>query len=482
MLSRRSLLVGALAAYPAFHAGGLRAKTAKVDVVVIGAGMSGLNAAHVLAGEGARVIVLEAGGRVGGRAYTADHIEGRPELGASQIGPFYARVRDVCQQLGVKLLPGSNINAPFAFSVQGALIGNDQWESHALNDTVGWERGLAPSVLLGAYLERFAPFDSTNDWLQPDAEQYDIAVDRWLRDKGVSPGALRLMNQGLAPFDLSRTSLLRLLQESTRGRLLSGTDVGSGKDRFERAAVTSARIEGGTSRLAEAMAERLGDVVKLQSPVAYIENKKASVEIRCLDGARYEADFAVAAAPFGSLRRVTFDPPLRGNQAEAVSQMPYANNTQVHMRLKGTPFWEQDGLDASIWSDGALNMVRQPIGYDGSRDRLLAICVGQKGNRLDQLPPKERGEFVIREIERIRPSTIGKLEVTGVHSWGRYLYVHGCGHSYHPGQMKRFIHDMIEPHGRVHFAGEHTRRAEIGMESAMESGERAALEILLQLP
>jgi monoamine oxidase len=30
----------------------------------------------------------------------------------------------------------------------------------------------------------------------------------------------------------------------------------------------------------------------------------------------------------------------------------------------------------------------------------------------------------------------------------------------------------------LHFAGEHTRRLEIGMESAMESGERAAFEIL----
>ena len=37
---------------------------------------------------------------------------------------------------------------------------------------------------------------------------------------------------------------------------------------------------------------------------------------------------------------------------------------------------------------------------------------------------------------------------------------------------------MIRPHRRLHFAGEHTRRLEIGMEAAMESGERAALEIL----
>ena len=40
---------------------------------------------------------------------------------------------------------------------------------------------------------------------------------------------------------------------------------------------------------------------------------------------------------------------------------------------------------------------------------------------------------------------------------------------------------MTKPHERLHFAGEHTRRLEVGMESAMETGERAALEILERL-
>jgi monoamine oxidase len=47
-----------------------------------------------------------------------------------------------------------------------------------------------------------------------------------------------------------------------------------------------------------------------------------------------------------------------------------------------------------------------------------------------------------------------------------------------PGQITAFGREMILPHGRLHFAGEHTRRLDYGMEAAMESGERAALEIL----
>ena len=470
-LSRRSVIGAAIGAYPALKFSGLVRAAENAEVIVIGGGFSGLNAAMVLADEGVKVTVLEGSNRVGGRAYTGDHIYGKPELGASQIGPYYARVRYVSERLGVELAPGSNINAPFAYSVGGELIAKEAWASHPRNNTVGKERELLPSTLLGYYLEKYNPFSGLDDWLQPDAVQYDVPLREWLIARGASPGALRLMN-------LSRVSLLTLLQETTRGQLLSGTDDDSGKDRFERAALTSAHVVGGTSRLPEAMAAHLGDAVRVSSPVGYINSGRSGVEVTCLDGRRYAADFAIAAAPFRALRRITIDPPLAGHQAEAVMRMPYANNSQVHLRIKGAPFWEQDELDASLWTDGPLNMVRQPLAYDGSRDRLVAVTGGQKGDRLDQLPPKARGEFVIAEIERLRPSTKGKLEVTGVHSWAQHPFVFGCRHSYGPGEMRRFMHDMIKPHDRVHFAGEHTRRLEIGMESAMESGERAALEIL----
>jgi monoamine oxidase len=37
---------------------------------------------------------------------------------------------------------------------------------------------------------------------------------------------------------------------------------------------------------------------------------------------------------------------------------------------------------------------------------------------------------------------------------------------------------MFAPHGRLHFCGEQTALANRGMEGAMESGERAAIEAM----
>ena len=251
----------------------------------------------------------------------------------------------------------------------------------------------------GYYLNRHNPFEDLDDWLEPEAARFDIPLAQWLLSLGISDEAMRLVNEGLVAPDAWNVSLLTLLQEATRGTMLSGEGESKDKDRFERAALTSSRVVGGTSRLPEAMAKSLGDAVLLNKVVASIDMSSNGVDIQCLDGTRYQSDFAISAIPFGPLRRVSILPALEGEQAAAVRHMPYATNTQVHMRMKGEPYWEQDGMDASLWSDGPVNMVRQPLGYDGSRDRLVAVGAGKKGQRLDQLSPKARGEFVVSEIE-----------------------------------------------------------------------------------
>ncbi len=55
----------------------------RTDVIVIGAGFAGLNAAAQLRDQGLRVLVLEAARRPGGRSHTAHHLDSRIELGAS---------------------------------------------------------------------------------------------------------------------------------------------------------------------------------------------------------------------------------------------------------------------------------------------------------------------------------------------------------------------------------------------------------------
>ncbi|OSC43250.1 flavin monoamine oxidase family protein [Mycobacterium decipiens] len=81
-----------------------------LDVVVIGAGFSGLAAARALRQGGLRrMAVIEARDRVGGRVWNAEVAAGHTvEMGAAWVGPGQSAVIDLAKELGLGLRPQFN--------------------------------------------------------------------------------------------------------------------------------------------------------------------------------------------------------------------------------------------------------------------------------------------------------------------------------------------------------------------------------------
>lgn len=474
--SRRAFLYGAGAALSIACAKALspvRASPGAADVVVIGGGLAGLQAAVMLTDAGARVTLLEAGRRIGGRVFTAGQMAGRPELGASQIGPLYGRVRDAVRRfdLGLRPLDASPPSADYGLA--GRVIRAADWAASPHNHTTGWERAVPPAGLLQAFITRAQTFDGPGDWLQNSARSHDIPAEQWLRERGASAEALRLIDEGLIADDIGRVSMLGILQGATRLQMSIET-AGMSAGRPE---LRPATIEGGMSRLADAMHDFLGDRVRISRPAVAIRRDAGGIEVSCRDGERFRGDFAISAVPFSALRRIDIDPPLTGIQAEAVAALRYANTSQVFLERRGDEARTGDAVADTLWTDGAVNIFRDLAGTGP----VTAVCVGRKADRLDRLDPGPRAAFVISELERHYPSLRGRLAAAGSHSWRGMATIGGCSHVFAAGQAARFVPAMFRPHGRIHFAGEHTRQLEIGMESAMESGERAALEILARV-
>jgi monoamine oxidase len=176
---------------------------------------------------------------------------------------------------------------------------------------------------------------------------------------------------------------------------------------------------------------------------------------------------------------VTIEPALPAAQAKAVQELGVQTISLMHM-VPTTKFWEQDGMAPSMASDGLVNMlVAEHKGADPKEVTSLTAWL-RAGNaaRLDKLGVRAAEAAVIAEIEKLRPAAKGQLDVLAYQSWKTDLFSLGDWAVWEPGQVNAFARDVGKSHGRLHFCGEHTAVSNRGMEGAMESGERVALEIL----
>ncbi|GGI71704.1 hypothetical protein GCM10007973_05820 [Polymorphobacter multimanifer] len=322
MISRRALLAAGVASAVPVRArsAGL---TAGLDVIVIGAGLAGLNAALLLEEHGLRVQVLEASQRVGGRVLSLPQVPGTPEAGANVIGRGYARLVDRAESLGVALRR-TDANDPAAAGLRiafgGRLIAQNAWEGDAANPFAGRLRALPPWVAGSAALRALNPLKGPEDWRAPAFTRLDIAVAELLAPQGWSDAALRLgfgINPGYARDATDLNALMAMqIQTSLAGMIAAGPGIFG--------------AVGGNDRIPAAMAAALKTPVRFGARVAAIDVDTQGADVQLADGQRLHARAAVMALPAPALRRVVIRPLLPRAQRHAIDSLPYNAVTQVH--------------------------------------------------------------------------------------------------------------------------------------------------------
>ena len=324
-------LMSLAAAAPFVHTRRARARES-ADVVVIGSGLSGLNAAWILSEAGADVLVLEGSNRIGGRVWSAEEKwvtnsgEAPIELGASQVGPSYARVLYAIDRLKLSTVPEDRSLLPFAYHLDGALIKGSEWPDSPHNRTVGDERQI-PAVQFGpAMLARLNPLKELDDWLDPRFRDYDVSIHDLLARHGVSEGGIRLAGR---QSDLHGVSALRLFQEQTRGSF-EERFAGPKGDDGEPLEHWPKNIAGGTIALPLAMAAQLPREVRLGQQVTAMEIEPDAVNLRTLDGGRYPRQVCGRGhAVHGIAGRVYLAPAPRGRNSR-----PYSGSTTRKPRAR----------------------------------------------------------------------------------------------------------------------------------------------------
>jgi len=141
--------------------------------------------------------------------------------------------------------------------------------------------------------------------------------------------------------------------------------------------------------------------------------------------------------------------------------------------------WEEGVLPPWIWGDALAGGVVGLRGDGGAEiTGMQRFVTGPAAARLDAMTNSDALTAIQRALEEIRPACRGALVPQSLLSWGADPFAGGAYACWQPGQISGFANALAEPAGRLFFAGEHTARAARGVEGALESGERAAREIL----
>mgnify|MGYP006272406369 CR=1 FL=1 len=471
-LSRRTLLQGSLALGAMASAPGVARARVDERVIVIGAGLSGLRAATLLNSQGIDVTVLEGRDRVGGRIFTLDDVPGHPEAGGNGIGAGYARVLDAARSAEVGLIPvrqrTEGTTGDSLINLGGENIMPEDWAASPLNPFPEDKKTVLPWAYQWPYFMQANPLQDVHSWLKPEYANWDISVHEFMKGQGQDAATIRLacgvgMLYGTSEFDFSTLAMFHTLTWGALQRQI-------GAEAYA--------IDGGNQRLPEAMAARLPRTPRTGAPIEGVRDLGDRVQVVLQDGTVEEAGRVIVTIPFSALQHVRFDPILPPERAYAVAHMGYSQGFQAHFVPTGR-FWEEDGLPPDMWTDGPPGrFAALRYGEGDEPTTFLAFVNGAHGERLDRMAPEAATAEILDYLARVRPSTRGKLRPVKVFSWRRDPFAGGIYSSWKPGHVSRFAELIGRPAGRVHFAGEHTALINRGMEGAMESGERAAIEVL----
>ncbi|MCB2106492.1 MAG: FAD-dependent oxidoreductase [Rhodobacteraceae bacterium] len=463
--TRRATLASAGAATAALVSAPRLRAAGELDVIVIGAGLSGLLAAQILEDGGLSVRVIEANSRVGGRVRTLLDKPQTPESGGSEVGPLYARVIDQLDKFGLVRRPWQIEQIDFALNVGGTLMKAADWPASPLNKLPESMRGLPLPALNAMLMPRPSGLAELDSWLEESRNDPDPSLREHFISKGANEEALRFLELLGQADSLDGESMLW----ARRNQKIS--EWGRGQGPFNH-------VVGGMSRLPMAMAEALDGDVVMNTPVSALSADEAGVTVTTSDGKQHRARFVVCTLPAPVLRGIKFDPLLPALQAEAVASIPFGQSTSVFFAIKDR-FWETDGMGSSLWTDGPAGRAYHWLIPGGEYVWMYLTGIASKPIRA--FTEAQIIAYASQQLVTARPSMAGRIEPIAAVNWSANPWSRGTFSYRAPGQIAKYGNIAAQAHGRIHFAGEHTAVMQSGMEGAMESGERAALEILQRL-
>ena len=414
------------------------------DVVIVGAGPSGLTAARELKKAGLSVAVLEARDRVGGRTWT-DTIDGAMlEIGGQWVSPDQTALMDLLDELGLKMYPRYRDG-------ESVYIGADGKRTQYTGDTfpVNETTKAEMDKLVAILDELAAEIGPTEPWAHPKARELDtISFHHWLRRNSTDEEACNNIGLFIAGGMLTKpahafSALQAVLMAASAGSFTHLTD-----EDF----ILDKRVIGGMQQVSLLQAAELGDDVVLNSPVRTIKWDDNGVTV-VSEQATVNARYVIMAVPPNLYSRVSFDPPLPRRQHQMHQHQSLGLVIKVHA-VYDTPFWREDGLSGTGFSAGALvQEVYDNTNYGYTRGTLVGFVSDEKADAVFELSAEDRKKAILESIAGFLGDKALTPEVYYESDWGSEEWTRGAyASSYDLGGLHRYGKDQHANVGPIYWS------------------------------
>lgn len=445
----------------------------RVDVVVVGAGLSGLCAGRKLLRQGVDVKIVEARDRVGGRTWSQEIGQGRFDVGGQWIGPGQGRVKALADELGLQTFPTYTIGkkvlelegkiSTYKSSIPSLSIVNLIQMQGAVSYLERVRKRVSPSAPLTA-----------NNADQLDAETLETWRHRFVKSSkinGVMDAAIRTIF-GAEARDISALYFLMYLNAGGGLLKLSEAEGGAQQDRFVS----------GAQSISLGLAQELGDAVMLGKPVRKIVHKQGGVEV-VTDDDLIEGRYVIVSVPPALAGRIDYEPGVSVGRDQMTQRFAMGATVKVLVTYERA-FWREAGYSGEVVSsDGPFSVVYDNTSHDGKQAALVGFIVGKHARQWSSQPVADRERRVLAAFARYFGDEARLCQEYHELDWGAEPWSRGCPvGGLPPGVLTNSFAHLRKPEGRIHWAGTESATEWMGyMEGAIQSGERAADEVLRRL-
>lgn len=445
----------------------------KSDVIVVGAGLSGLYAAREVVRAGFNVQVLEARDRVGGRTYTKN-IGGAPvDLGAHWIGPQQKRVAALVAELGI------TTHRQFEDGKAVTLL-NDKRRLSS-----GPIPPLPPHHLVDLALGLHG-LDKLRRKLAPDApacatqgQYWDaMTAETWKRRRFKTSGGRAIIDVstrllwGVEPCELSMLYFLHYVNAGCGFEVLIANEGGAQQD----------ALTGGTQQLCERLAQNLDPAVELSTPVQAIEQGVDGVTV--VSGQRrWQAQRVIVALAPTLAGRINYAPALPADRDMLTQSMPMGAYSKAVL-VYGTPWWRAHGLSGIATANcGPIQMCVDDSPNDEGPGVLIAFITGDAARQMARLPQDQRRAQILAAAAALFGEQVHACSAFEYLNWIEEPYSRGATTGVMPpGVLSAYGQALRRPCGAIHWAGTETATEHTGyLDGAIQAGERAASEVVAQI-